>query len=75
MAENPAGQSDDAHPTIDVSGALGEAGHELEDLGAADAVDDAPVVKTTEDLEEDEAREAEREAGLGRGVFGRLPGE
>ena len=64
--------SDDDHPRIDVSGAVGEAGHELEELGAADVPDAGPVVKTSEDLAEEEARDVERDVALGRGVFGGL---
>jgi hypothetical protein len=35
-------------PSVDVSAALGEAGHETEDLGFAGLPDDAPVVHAEE---------------------------
>jgi hypothetical protein len=74
VAEADDGHDDD-HPRIDVSGAVGEAGHELEELGATDTPDTGPVVKTTEDVAEDEARDVERDVALGRGVFGGLESE
>jgi hypothetical protein len=72
VAEADGGELDDDHPGIDVSGAVGEAGHELEELGATDTPDAGPVVKTSEEVADEEARDVERDVGLGRGVFGGL---
>ncbi len=70
MVEATGGDGGDARPRIDVSGAVGEAGHELEDLGATDAPDDAPVVRTREDVLEDEELEDERAESIDSAQFG-----
>ena len=56
MSEQP---KDGEHhdPAIDVSGALGMAGHETEDLGWEDVPDDAPVTRRLEDVQSAEHEE------------------
>ncbi|HEV2992768.1 MAG TPA: hypothetical protein VG012_00045 [Acidimicrobiia bacterium] len=44
-------------PPVDVSGSLGTAGHETEDLGWQDRPDDAPVTRRLEDVQQAEHEE------------------
>jgi hypothetical protein len=52
-ADEPGGTeaaSGDEHPKIDISKALGEAGHEVEELGYEGIPDSAPVVHEDQDV-------------------------
>ena len=51
-------------PRIDVSGSLGMAGHETEDLGWEDVPDDAPVIRHVDDVEEAEHEEDLKDIAL-----------
>jgi hypothetical protein len=63
-------QGEDDHPSVDFSEALGEAGHEVEDLGATDKPDDGPLVTTSEDVKSEDELEAERDLTLNRAQYG-----
>lgn len=56
MSDEPEDDERHEHP-IDVSGSLGMAGHETEDLGWQDRPDDAPVTRRLEDVQEAEREE------------------
>ena len=58
-ADAPTGGEETERPVIDVSPALGEAGHETEDLGWAGVEDTAPVLHHVEDHDLDEDPEEE----------------
>jgi hypothetical protein len=53
---------DEAHPKIDVSGAIGEGGHEVRDLGYEDVPDTGPVTHP-EEVERDVDAELDAAAG------------
>ncbi len=69
--------SEHHEPGVDFSGSLGMAGHETEDLGWEDVPDDAPVIRTTEDVEEAEHEEDLKDISLetGRAPMPPLPEE
>lgn len=56
MSDNPE-KGEQHEPRVDVSGALGMAGHETEDMGWQDHPDDAPVTRRLEDIQEAEHEE------------------
>jgi hypothetical protein len=62
MTEDPAERGDD-RPKIDVSGAIGEGGHEVDELGYEDVPDTGPVLKDAAEAQRDEEVEIDRVVG------------
>ncbi len=63
------GDGEEPRPVVDVSGSLGTAGHETEDLGWADRPDDAPVTQRLEDVQAAEHDEELEELAVEHGQF------
>lgn len=61
MPEDPVERSDD-RPKIDISGAIGEGGHEVEQLGYEGVPDTGPLVKEPDKSHHDEEMEIDRVA-------------
>lgn len=61
MPEDPVVRGDD-RPKIDVSGAIGEGGHEVEQLGYEGLPDAGPVLKEPDQSQHDEDIEIDRVA-------------
>ena len=70
MDTAPEDDSERPRPKIDLSKSLGEAGHEVEELGFEGVPDSGPVEETTETIEAAEAAERDRDLALERGRFG-----
>ena len=76
MSEQPK-NGEHHEPRIDVSGSLGMAGHETEDLGWEDEPDDAPVIQHARDVQEAEHEDDLEDIALetGRTAMPQLPEE
>lgn len=61
MPGDPVERRDD-RPNIDVSGAIGEGGHEVEQLGYEGLPDTGPVLKEPDESQDDEEIELDRVA-------------
>jgi hypothetical protein len=59
MPEDPI-ERDDDRPKIDVSSAVGEAGHEVEQLGYTGVADSGPVLEKPDESADDEEIEIDR---------------
>ena len=76
MSEQPK-KGEHHEPSIDVSGSLGMAGHETEELGWEDVPDDAPVIRHAKDVDEAEHEDDLKDIALesGRTAMPSLPEE